>query len=204
MVSRKLLGTVAAGLALGVAAMPLGSTVWAASNTAGLVPLTLEGIGPGSLASGDCSTVTCAPTHICECLSASYTLVGNQGFGKGDLELNLSVDTTVAGLPISDIESCFPAAGTARLSNTNGKNIVNMTVSGIECPTLSAPNVFDGTYVVTGGSGKYSSSSGGTGSINGSQETTTGPVGQVAVIGTVQASAPVGSSSSSESDSDSE
>jgi len=189
MISRKLLGTVAAGLALGVATMPLASTAWAASNTAGLVSLSLQGIGRGSLANGDCATVTCAPTHICECLSASYTLVGNQGFGKGDLEVNLSVDTTVAGLPISDIESCYSAAGSARLSNSKGKNIVNMTVSGLECPTLSAPNIFNGTYVVTGGSGAYSSSSGGTGSINGSQETT-GVVGQVAIIGTLQKTAP--------------
>jgi len=190
MSSRKLVGTAMMAVALGVAALPLASTAWAASDTSGLVSLVLQGIGRGSIATGDCATVTCAPQHICECLSATYTMVGNQGFGKGSLVLNLSVDVTVAGLPISDVESCYPAAGNAILSNSKGKNTVTMTASGLECPTLSGPNVFDGTYVVTGGTGKYSSSSGGAGSLNGSQEATTGSTGEVAVIGTLQATSP--------------
>jgi hypothetical protein len=204
MISRKVLRTLVAGMALGVAAVPLASTAWAASDTSGLAPLTLEGVGPGSLGAGNCPSenVSCAVNDACECLTATYTLVGNQGFSKGDLGVVLSVDTTHTELPISDLEeSCYPAAGTGKLSNSNGKIIVNMTVSGLECPTLLGPNVFNGTYVVTGGSGgKFSSSSGGTGSISGSQETTGGAIGQVAVIGTIQPAPPAGSSISSDSD----
>jgi hypothetical protein len=200
MISRKLLGTVAAGLALGVAAVSLASTAWAVANTAGLASLKLEGIGSGSLASGECATVACQTTHTCECLSASYTLVGNQGFSKGALVVNLSVDTTTPGLPISDLDSCFPAAGNVRLSNLKATIVVNMTVSGLECPTLAGPNIFNGSYVITSASGgKFSSSSGGTGSIDGSQETT-GTTGQVAVVGTIQPTTPSGSSTADDSE----
>jgi hypothetical protein len=206
MISGKLLTTVAAGVVLGVAAMGPAPSAWAASDTSGLKPLTLEGIGRGSLADANtCGQVSCATAGICQCLAANYTLVGNQGFAKGALGINLIVDTTTPALPISDVDSCFPAGGTGRLASSNGKIIVNMTVSGLECPTVGGPNVFSGTYVVTGASGgKYSSSSGGTGAINGSQETTGGAVGQVAIIGTIQPNAPVSASSSSDSESDSD
>lgn len=206
MISRKVLRTVAASVALGLATMPLALPAWAASDTNGLKPLNLQGIGPGSLANGDtCGTVSCKPEGICQCLAASYTLVGNQGFAKGGLSINLIVDTTTPGLPISDVDSCFPAGGIGRLANSNGKIVVSMSVSGLECPTVGGPNIFSGTYVVTGATGgKYSSTSGGTGAINGSQETSGGAVGQVAIIGTIQAATPAGASSSTDSDSDSD
>jgi hypothetical protein len=191
-------------VALGVAAMQPASSAWAASDTSGLKPLTVEGIGIGSLADGNtCGQVSCKPAGICQCLAANYTLVGNQGFAKGALGINLIVDTTTPGLPISDVDSCFPAGGTGRLANSSGKIIVNMTVSGLECPTVDGPNVFSGTYVVTSASGgKFSTSSGGTGAINGSQETTGGSAGQVAVIGTLQPITPASASSSSDSESE--
>lgn len=198
MISRKVLGTLVASVALGVAAIPLGSTAFAASSTKGLVPLSLQGVGTGGLGNGACSSIPCNGTDICVCLGSTYTLVGNQGFAKGGLTVALTVDTTPDDLPIDDLGvggSCNSAGGSGTLSNSNGKNTVVLNISGVECPTVNSagvagPDVFFGSYVVTNGTGKYSSSSGGTGAINGSQIPTTGSLGQVAITGTLQQTAP--------------
>jgi hypothetical protein len=188
---RRMIGTALAALAIGVASGPLATRAFAAANTSGLAPLTLQGVGTGALANGDCNGIACKPGDICACLAAAYTLTGNQGFGKGSFNLLLSVDTSPAGLPISDIDSCNPATGTGTIKNSKGKISLTMDISGLECPTLGTADVFNGTYVLTGGSGgKYSSATGGTGAINGSQVPASGGAGQVAITGTVQPTAP--------------
>jgi hypothetical protein len=180
-----------AGIALGALAWPLASIAGAASNTQGLVALSLQGVGNGALADATCQGITCSTSNGCECLTATYTLVGNQGFAKGSLGVVLSIDTTQGGLPISDISSCNPATGTGTLKNVKGTTILTLAISGLECPTLGVADVFDGSYVITTGSGgKFSSATGGAGAINGSQVPVLGGVGQVAILGTLQATAP--------------
>jgi hypothetical protein len=192
MFSRRVIGTLIAGVALAVASVPIASTTFAASSTKGLVSLSLQGVGTGGLGSGACSSFPCKTGDTCSCLGATYSLVGNQGFGAGKLTVALTVDTTNDDLlPIDDLgESCNPGTGSGTISNKNGSQTVTINISGLECPTLGTADVFNGTYVVTNGSGKYSSSSGGSGAINGSQIPTTGSLGQVAVTGTLQAVAP--------------
>jgi hypothetical protein len=180
-----------AGVALGAMVWPLASTAVAASNTNGLVALSLQGVGSGVLADATCQGIVCSTSNGCECLTATYTLVGNQGFAKGSLNVVLSVDTTQGGLPISDISSCNPATGTGTLKNVKGTTTLSLAISGLECPTLGIADVFDGSYVITNGSGgKFSSATGGTGTINGSQVPVLGGVGQVAILGTLQPTAP--------------
>jgi hypothetical protein len=193
MFTRKMIMTVIAGIGLGFASLPLAVTAFAASNTSGLVPLSLQGVGNGAIATGDCQGIACKSGDVCACLAATYTLVGNQGFGKGSFNLLLSVDTSATDLPISDLDSCFPATGTGTIKNPKGTVTLSLAISGFECPALNdAPDVFNGTYVVTNGTGKFSTASGGTGAINGSQIPSSGGTGQVAITGSVQASVPVG------------
>ncbi len=188
---RKKRRIVCTGLALVLSGLPLGMEAVAASNTSGLVALSLQGVGSGAIAGSSCQGVVCKPGDRCECLAATYTLVGNQGFAKGSLNLSLSVDTSFEDLPISDISSCNPAAGFGTLKNVKGTTILSLAISGLECPTVGVADVFDGTYVITNGSGgKFSAKTGGTGTINGSQVPVTGGVGQVAITGTLQPVAP--------------
>lgn len=191
MLSRRGMGIVAAGLALGLASVPLASTTFAATNTKGLASLSVQGVGVGALANGSCNGIPCPATDSCSCLSATDSLVGNQGFKGGQFTVLLSVDTTPANLPVlSDGDSCNPATGFGTLSNTKGSTTLKIFISGLECPTLGSSDVFNGTYYVSTGTGKFSSSSGGTGSINGSQVPASGGVSQVSILGTVQPTAP--------------
>jgi hypothetical protein len=175
----------------------LSSIAWAASSTAGLASLSLQGVGFGSIADNSCAGITCGQnnTDICRCLIANYTVVGNKNFANGSLTLTISVDTgpsATADLPISIEGSCYAAAGTGQLISKNKKSTVNIDLSGLECPTIS-PNIdaFDGTYLITGGSGgPFSTSTGGTGSISGSQSSTSNGLGQVAISGTLQPKGP--------------
>lgn len=190
--SRRVRGTLVAGLALGLASVPIASTAFAASSTKGLVSLRLQGVGTGGLGNGACSGIPCKAADTCSCLGAAYALKG-AGIGEGGkLTVALTVDTTNDDfLPIDDLgESCNPGTGTGTISSKNGSETITVNISGLECPTLGSADVFAGTYVVTGGSGGFSSSSGGTGAINGSQIPTTGSLGQVAITGTLQAIAP--------------
>jgi hypothetical protein len=192
MSNRKMLAVLAI-LALGiVVTIEVASTAFTASDTTGLVSLSLQGVGVGSIASGPCSNITCKTGDTCGCLAATYTLVGNHGFKGGKLNVQLSVDTSLDNLPIDDLgTSCSPATGSGTISDSKGKNTVVLNISGLECPTLSSePDVFNGTYVVTGGTGKYSDSSGGTGAINGSQVPTSGGASQVLIAGSLQAISP--------------
>src|SRR5215831_12094394 len=103
----------------------------AAANTNGLVSIALQGVGNGAIAAGQCTSpaIACPAGHTCECLTGSQTIVGNK-FNNGSLSFELSVDTTVATLPISTAGSCFAAGGFASIANKNGKNTLSLDVSG--------------------------------------------------------------------------
>jgi hypothetical protein len=185
--SRRVRGTLIAGLALGVASMLPASIALAVSPTSGLKSLSLQGVGSGGLVGDVCTqpAIACKTGDTCDCLSASYALVGNQGFAKGTLEITLSVDTTpVEELPIADIGFCDPATGTGTLTSANSKVTVSMNISGLECATTTGQDVIDASYVITAGGGKVTN---GTGAINGSvlTDSDTG-LSQVAVTGTAQ------------------
>jgi hypothetical protein len=187
--SRRVRGTLIVGLALGVASMMPASTALAVSETKGLVPLSLQGVGSGALDQTQCTqpqAIACKTGDTCDCLNASYTLVGDQGFKKGKLEITLSVDTTPAQeLPIADSGVCVPAAGTGTLTNASSKVTVLMNISGLECDTTTdGQGIIDASYVITSGVGKVTN---GTGAINGSVLTGSGGgLSQIAVTGTAQ------------------
>ena len=185
MLSRKMIGSAIVGMALGFVAMPLATTVFAAANTKGLAALSLQGVGTGTLSgpATTCGTLTCAGSDVCECLTGSETLVGNQGFAKGSLTFTLIVDETSTTLPVSTFGLCFSGTGTGTIASSNGKNTVDVDISGFTCPTAGI-DLFNGTYVVAGGSGKFSTADG-VGAINGSQD---GPAGasQATIAGSIQ------------------
>jgi len=172
-----MIGTMIGALAMGVASLPLAAS--AAAITAGLVPLTLQGVGVGALSAGNCTTpaITCNPGDICECLTGSETLLGGLGFNKGLLTFALSVDTSSSSLPVSNVGDCLPATGVGTISNPNGKSTISIDISGFACPTITdntanppAPiETFNGTYFVTGGTapGIAKPFTTGTGGING-------------------------------------
>src|SRR5882672_8823865 len=169
MIRRKGIGIVIAGLVMvGFAALPLAA--FAAANTAGLKSFSAQGVGIGALAAGDCTTpaIACAATHTCNCLTGAETILANQGFNKGSLTFELSVDTSPTDLAISTVGTCLPATGFGTIASSNGKSTVLIDVSGLACPTTEgAATVFNGTYHVTSGSGGQNFTAG-TGAINGS------------------------------------
>ena len=182
MIRRKGIGIVIAGLVMGFAALPLAA--FAAANTAGLKSFSAQGVGTGALAAGDCSlpAITCAGTY--ECLTGAETILANQGFNKGSLTFELSVDTTPTDLAISTVGTCLPATGFGTIASSNGKKTLLIDVSGLACPiTEGAATVFNGTYHVTGGTGGKNPFTTGTGTINGSLE---GTVSRASVNGNVQ------------------
>jgi hypothetical protein len=182
------------GYLLGVAGaamlgLMLTSSAFAAANTKGLASISVQGVGTGSLALGDCAAIPCSTTGACMCLSGAQSLVGNQGFKGGSLTYTLSVESSITVLPVSTTPgACWPATGNATVANKNGKNTITMDLTGLACTTQNtAVDVFNGTYTVTGGSGKYSSTSTGTGALNGDQTNTgTGTPAHAALTGSIQ------------------
>ena len=180
MIRRKML-TVIAGMAMGVAALPLAA--FAAANTSGLKSISLQGVGIGALAAGPCVSpaITCHIGHTCECLTGAETILGNQGFNNGSLTFELSIDQTSSPLPISNVGDCLPATGHGTIKSANGKTTLLIDVSGFSCPTTGVAQVFNGTYHVTAGSGGPFTT--GTGAINGSL---VGTVSRASLNGNVQ------------------
>jgi len=113
---------------LGVAALPLASTASAAANTKGLVALSLQGVGTGTLTgpAPTCGTLACKGGNTCEYLTGAETLARNQGFCQRSLTFMLIVDETNNNLPVSTFGDCFPATGTGTVASSNGKNIVTL------------------------------------------------------------------------------
>ena len=153
-------------LGLTATLLSLATSTFAAANTNGLVSISLQGVGNGTIAAGQCTSpaIPCPVGHTCQCLTGAQTIVGNR-FNNGSLTFELSVDTTDGMLPISTTGFCYAAGGFASIANTNGKNTLSLDISGLACPTIGgAAETFNGTYVVTGGT----NFNGGTGNINGS------------------------------------
>ena len=110
MLNRKFIGVALIVLTVGFT-LQLATTGFTVSTTTGLVSLNLQGVGSGAIANGPCAAIACKTGDTCQCLSATYSLVGNQGFKNGGLNIVLSVDTSEAGLPISDLpETVTPPA----------------------------------------------------------------------------------------------
>ena len=184
MIIRKRIGIAITGVAMVFAALPLAA--FAAADTAGLKSFSARGVGTGAIAAGDCSApaIACAATHTCNCLTGAETILANQGFNKGSLTFELSVDQSTTDLPMSTAGSCLPATGFGTIASSNGKSTVLMDISGLACPTTEgAATVFNGTYHVTGGTGCKKPFITGTGAINGSLE---GTVSRASVNGNVQ------------------
>jgi len=184
MIRRRMLGAVIAGIAMGVAALPL--EVFAAANTSGLNSISLQGVGVGALAAGNCVSpaIACHVFHTCECLTGAETILGNRGFNNGSLTFELSIDLSSSPLPISTVGDCLPATGFGTIRSSNGKNTLLIDISGLACPsTEGAAQTFNGTYHVTGGTGGSNPFTTGTGAINGSLE---GTVSRASLNGNVQ------------------
>jgi hypothetical protein len=183
-IKRKMTRTVIGAMAMGVLALPLAA--FAAADTSGLVAINLQGVGTGSIAAGECTlpAIACPIAHTCECLTGAQTVVGSQGFNKGSLTFELSIDETSSSLPISTVGDCLPATGFGSIKNSNGKVTLSIDISGLACPTTEgAAEVFNGTYHVTAGSGGKKPFTTGTGAINGSLE---GTVSRTSLNGNVQ------------------
>jgi hypothetical protein len=179
-----MIGTLIASIALGFAVSPLAAL--AAANTAGLQSFDARGVGIGAIASGNCTTpaIACAGSDVCECLTGTQTILANQGFNKGSLTFELSLDTSTTDLPMSTAGSCLPATGSGIIASSNGKSTVLIDISGLSCPNADGTaNVFNGTYNVTSGTGGKKPFTTGTGAINGSL---VGTVSRAAVQGNLQ------------------
>jgi hypothetical protein len=209
MFRRKTIASVIAGIAIGLAVLPLvafaqgsmdatstdatstDATTPNAALTAGLKRVSIDGVGTGALAAGDCTTpaIACAVGHSCFCLTSAQTLVANQGFNKGSLTFELSVDETTIpslaldpDLTVSTAGNCFPATGSGTIATSNGKKTVRINITGLACPTADAvAQVFFGTYFVTAaGTGSFVA---GTGSFSASL---TGNSARAAITGNMQ------------------
>jgi len=157
-----------------------GAPAFAAAPTA----LSLRGVGTGLLALGSCASITCPTGDACECLTLTDKVNGTLSFNNGQLTAALSIDTTHA-LPITVNGVCLAATGQGTLANGNGKQSVNIFVSGFACDSLAGVETFNGTYVIQNGAGSFATANG-TGAINGTQELTPGVVSQVTLQGSVQ------------------
>jgi hypothetical protein len=127
-------------------------------------------------------------------MTGTYSIVGNSGFDAGTGGLVLSVDLTNLGDPITAYPACAPATGFGNVSGRKGNHMITFLTSGQACETgpFRGGNptwVFNGSYVIDGGLGKYSSATG-AGTIGASGpflNTTTNPVpSQASFNGSVQ------------------
>jgi hypothetical protein len=172
-------------MVIGAAALPL--VAFAAADTSGLKGINIQGVGNGGLANGDCAAIACKTANTCQCLTGAETTVQTAGaktFNKGSFTFSLSIDPTSSPLPISTAGDCRPATGFGTLASANGKVQLLIDVSGLACPTAEgAAEVFNGTYIVTGGSGGKNPATHGTGAINGSLE---GAQSRVTIDGNTQ------------------
>jgi hypothetical protein len=176
MISVKKLLLVGSAFGLALASAP----AFAAAPAA----LSLRGVGTGLLALGSCASIACPTGDTCECLTLTDKVNGTLSFNNGQLTAALSVNTSHA-LPITANGVCLAATGQGTLANGNGKQTVNIFVSGFACDSLAGVETFNGTYVIQNGTGAYATANG-TGAINGTQELTPGTVSQVTVQGSVQ------------------
>jgi len=135
----------------------------AASVTKGLGSLSVQATGTaasvGPPATG-CPAHQCVTGHACICMTGTYSIVGNRGFNGGTGGLVLSVDLTNLGDPITAFPACAPATGFGNVRK--GNQMITFLTSGQACETGGGnpTGVFNGSYVIDGGLGKYSSATG--------------------------------------------
>jgi hypothetical protein len=188
----KRIGKTIVGLAIGALALPM--VAMAAAVTQGLAPLSLQGVGTATVAAGSCvaPAIACAAGDTCFCASGAATVLGNQGFANGSVNFTLLVDGSATYLPMADLGvGCSTVTGSGTIANKNGKNTLVIDLSGFSCPTFDGNfSTLNATYFVTGGTGKYSSTTTGVGAINGGFSGSVGAAGSpksyVSVTGTVQ------------------
>jgi hypothetical protein len=132
------------------------------SVTKGLGSLSVQATGTASSVFAACSTIQCVTAHACICMTGTYSIVGNSGFNGGTGGLVLSVDLTNLGDPITAYPACAPATGFGNVSDRKGHQMITFLTSGQACETGGGnpTGVFNGSYVINGGLGKYSSATG--------------------------------------------
>lgn len=170
----------------------------AGSPTAGLASLSVQATGTETVVSGGCVTPSfpCPTGHACFCMTGTYSIMGNDGFNGGTASLTLRTDVTNLGDPVTAIPACAPSGGVGTISNKKGNNTITFFTSGLGCETQNGSTVnnnlgvFTGSYVINGGTGKFSSATGaGTIGTSGSFLVVTNPDGvpsQASFNGTVQ------------------
>ncbi|MGC1342248.1 MAG: hypothetical protein WA854_07970 [Candidatus Binataceae bacterium] len=155
------LGTIMTAVAAGLF---FASGAFAAdSATAGLGPLSAQATGTAVTDSGGCTTptISCPGGHACLCMTGTYSITGNNGFNGGTASLTLGIDITNLGDPITAVPPCAPATGVGTISDKKGHQTITFLASGPVCSTNNnAVDVFTGSYVINGGTGKYSSATG--------------------------------------------
>ena len=137
------------------------------SVTKGLGSLSVQATGTAVTDSGACTTPTiaCPTGHACLCMTGTYSIKGS-GFNGGTASLTQRIDLTNLGDTITAVPPCAPTAGVGAISNKNGNQTITFFTSGQVCSTLnnaSGPtnsDLFTGSYVINGGTGKYSSATG--------------------------------------------
>jgi hypothetical protein len=130
------------------------------SATAGLGPLSAQATGTANTDSGGCTTIACPTGHSCLCMTGTYSIVGS-GFKDGTASLTLRIDLTDLGVSITAVPPCAPATGFGTISDKKGNQTITFLTSGPVCSTTNnTPDVFSGSYVINGGTGKYSSATG--------------------------------------------
>lgn len=152
-----------------VAGLFLASGAFAAGNpTVGLGSLSVQATGTETTDSGGCVTppFPCPTGHACLCMIGTYSIKGNNGLNGGTASLALRIDLTNLGDTITAIPACAPAGGVGTISNKKGNNTITFFTSGQACETQNGSTVnnnqgvFTGSYVINGGTGKYSSATG--------------------------------------------
>ena len=136
------------------------------SATIGLGSLSVQATGTASSVFAACPKIQCVTGHSCICMTGTYSIVGNSGFDAGTGGLVLSVDLTNLGDPITAYPACAPATGFGNVSDRKGNQMITFLSSGQACETGPSHGqtpftwVFNGSYVIDGGLGKYSSATG--------------------------------------------
>ena len=167
------------------AVVVLGALVaFAASKKSAPISYGIVGAGTGQLTDASCESIACDTNDTCACLTGTDPISNgyNLSFTLSIDETNSSVST--GGLRISNVGYCYPATGTAALVGSRNKAALTYNLSGLVCATLADTDVFSGTYVITGGEGKFATTSG-VGSLNLSQALPSG-VSQISLVGSVQ------------------
>jgi hypothetical protein len=134
-------------------------------KTPALGTLTLRGDSTNAaFAFGNCPGVTCTGSpSSCGCNTGSG-LATSAPLGNVGYNIQVLSDTSPTVLDAGSGHSCTGAASLITLQG-KGANDVELDASGVICSTVHGQAAFTGTYVVTGGHGKFATAFG-AGSVN--------------------------------------